>query len=153
MGSVISTDGGETDIFQSRAIKARGAFAQFNKVWNSSAISSIIKLRLFNSNVKSVLLYSWEAWLMTNLLMTDKLQVFSNKYLRRIQRIWEPRINSKADLWDQSKQLFIQSEIKLRKLKWIGHTLRKNPTEVWKQTLEWNPQDRSRFTWEQALEK
>jgi hypothetical protein len=39
--------------------KANGAFNQQQKVWKSSAISLRTKLRIFNSNVKSILLYGY----------------------------------------------------------------------------------------------
>jgi hypothetical protein len=40
--------------------KANGAFNQLQKIWKSSDISLRTKLRIFNSNVKSVLLYQCE---------------------------------------------------------------------------------------------
>jgi hypothetical protein len=45
-----------------RLSKANRAFNQLQKVWKSSDISLRTKLRIFNSNVKSVLLYGHETW-------------------------------------------------------------------------------------------
>ena len=46
------------------------------KIWNSRVISSRTKLRIFNSNVKSVLLYGSETWRNTK-SSNSKLQTFS----------------------------------------------------------------------------
>ena len=54
LGSVITTDGGAKEDILHRISKAKGAFAQLNKIWNSSIISFKTKLRFFNSNVKTV---------------------------------------------------------------------------------------------------
>jgi hypothetical protein len=40
----------------------------------------------------------------------------------------------------KTKQKPISTEIQKRKWKWIGHTLRKPPSDITKAALEWNPQ-------------
>ena len=56
LGSIIDGKGGiEADI-RTRIGKARTAFANLSNVWKASKISISTKIRLFNSNVKSVLL-------------------------------------------------------------------------------------------------
>ena len=139
-----------------RISKAKGAFAQLNKIWNSSFISTKTKIRFFNSNVKSVLLYGCETWLVTNGL-TNKIQVFVNKCLRRILRIWWPNTISNDDLYVRCNQSPIVCEIKRRKWNWIGHTLRKPVTEPCRQALEWNPQGsrrpgRPNMTWKRTIQ-
>ena len=47
---------------QSRLGKARGAFARLQPIWKSKQCSLKTKLRLYNSKVKSVLLYGSECW-------------------------------------------------------------------------------------------
>ena len=53
---------------------------------SSKVLSLHTKIRLFNSNVKSVLLYGAETWKTTN-TTTKKLQTFINNCLRRILQI------------------------------------------------------------------
>jgi hypothetical protein len=55
-------------------------------------------------------------------------------------RIWWPNIISNKDLWRVTDQEDINLEIKKRKFRWIGHTLRKEDGEVSKAALLWNPQ-------------
>ena len=55
-------------------------------------------MKIFNSNVKAVLLYASESWTVTERTV-DRVQVFINKCLRRILNIhWPDRITNK-ELW------------------------------------------------------
>ena len=68
-------------------------------IWASGGISMKTKLRIFNSNVKSVLLYRCETWRTTQ-MMQQKIQIFFNTYLRRIYRIqWQEKMRNE-DLWE-----------------------------------------------------
>ena len=49
-------------------------------------------------------------------------------------------IISNKDLWKITGQEDINLEIRKRKFRWIGHTLRKDDGEVPKAALLWNPQ-------------
>jgi hypothetical protein len=64
----------------------------------------------------------------------------SHRCLRYILRIWWPKIISNKDLWRVTGQEDINLEIRKRKFKWIGHTLRKEDGEVPKAPLLWNTQ-------------
>lgn len=156
LGSVISSDGGAANDISSRISKAQGAFSQLWKIWRSSSIYTRTKVRIFNSNVKSVLLYGCETWLMTKAL-EKKLQIFVNKCLRKILKIWWPNTISNKLLLEKCNQIPIQSEIKKRRWNWIGHTLRKPPTEICGQAMEWNPQGsrkrgKPKQTWRRTIE-
>ncbi|XP_037877206.1 uncharacterized protein LOC119630783 [Bombyx mori] len=67
-----SNDGSDEDI-EIRNRKARGTFAQLKPVWESSVMTRRIKLILFDSIVKSVLLFGCETWRVTKTL-TNRLQ-------------------------------------------------------------------------------
>jgi hypothetical protein len=71
LGSVVTEDGGAKEDARNRIRKANGAFVQLYLVWKNRNISRKTKLRLFNSNVKSVLLYGCETWKVTNRLPTS----------------------------------------------------------------------------------
>ena len=49
-------------------------------------------------------------------------------------------IISNKDLWKATGQEDINLEIRKRKCRWIGHTLRKEDGEITKAALYWNPQ-------------
>ena len=53
------------------------------------------------------------------------MQTFVNRWLRYTLRIWWPNIISNKDLWKATGQEDINLEIRKRKFRWIGHTLKK----------------------------
>ena len=83
LGSVINITGGTDEDVMARIRKARSAFNTLASIWRSKEITTTTKLRIFNSNVKSVLLYGSETWRMTEKTVS-KLQTFINRCLRRI---------------------------------------------------------------------
>ena len=89
--------------------------------------------------MKSLLLYGCETWLVTS-ETGRKIQTFVNRCLRYILRIWWPNVISNKDLWTVTGQEDINLEIRKRKLRWIGQTLRKEDGEIPKAALQWNPQ-------------
>ena len=91
------------------------------------------KIRIFNDCVKSVLLYGCETWLVTKLIQ-PKIQTSVNRRLRYILRIWWPNIISSKDLWKVTGQEDVNVEIRKRKVRRIGHTLRKGYLRP-----AWNP--------------
>jgi hypothetical protein len=79
-----------------------------------------------------------------------------NRHLRYILRIWWPNIISSKDLWKITGQEDINLEIRKRKFRWIGHTLRKEDGEIPKVALLWNSQGnrergRPRNSWRRSL--
>ena len=84
-------------------------------------------------------MYGCETWLVTSEIRR-KIQIFVNRCLRYILRIWWPHIISNKVLWRVTDQEDINLEIIKRKFKWIGHTLRKEDGEISKAALLWNPQ-------------
>lgn len=151
LGSIIYQHGGTVVDVKARIGKARAAFIQLKEIWTSRELSLNTKIRIFNSNVKSVLLYGAETWRM-NKTTTCKVQTFINSCLRRILQICWPDTISNTNLWQRTGQLPIEEDIRKRRWGWIGHTLRKPPANVTRQVLKWNPQGkrkrgRPRNTW------
>jgi len=62
LGSVVSIDGGSDEAIKVRINKARVAFNMLRKVWSSQVILRRTKCRIFNTNVKAILLYGSETW-------------------------------------------------------------------------------------------
>jgi hypothetical protein len=89
--------------------------------------------------VKAVLFYGYETW-KNSKSITDKLQVFIKKCLRKILRIfWLDEITNRA-LRKCTNQPRIDLQIRKHKWEWLGHTLRKSSGDIARQALEWNPQ-------------
>jgi hypothetical protein len=157
LGSVISKDGGADDDVRNRIRLASVAFGSLRHIWTSPRLSRRLKLKIFRTNVKSVLLYGCETWKVTKSLMNN-LQVFINRCLRKICGIYYPKVISNSDLYQMTGQQVIAIEIGRRKWGWIGHTLRKHETDIARQTLFWNVKGkrsvgRRKITWRTTVEK
>ena len=156
LGSVIDSQGGTDRDITARIGKARAAFVMLKNIWASKSISHWTKLRIFNSNVKSVLLYGCETWRNTKILQ-QKIQTFFNNCLRRIYNIRWPEKIRNEDLWERAGQEPVAQQILRRKWGWIGHTLRKPTSSTTRQSLTWNPQGkrkrgRPRNSWRRDTE-
>ena len=139
LGSVLDKNGGTDEDIKARIGKARTAFVMLGKIWKATNISVKTKLKLFNSNVKPVLLYGSETWRTTKRSI-GKVQAFVNNCLRRIMRIWWPDKIRNEQLWQITEETPVVQQILKRKWGWIGHTLRKPATSITRQALQWNPQ-------------
>ena len=82
-------------------------------------ISRKTKLQIFNTNVKSVLLFGSETWRVIK-ATSNKLQAFVNRCLRSIIGIHWPEDIRKEELWARAEQKRIEVQIRRRKWCWIG---------------------------------
>ena len=101
-----------------------------------------------------MLLYGSETWQSMQKTL-KRIQTFINKCLHRILHLkWSYKV-SNTILGKWTKQLPIENEIKKRKWRWIGHTLRQPPETITCQVITWNPQRRGRprVTWQRDTER
>jgi len=151
---MVAKDGGTAQDVSQRIRKANDAFVHLYPVWKNSRISTRTKLRMFLSNVKSVLSYGSETWKEIK-TATPKLQTFLNRCLRRILNIHWPEMISNEELWRRREETEMSTQIKRRKWNWIGHTLQKGNEAIEREALDWNPQGkrrrgRLRHTWRRS---
>ncbi|VDP55778.1 unnamed protein product [Schistosoma margrebowiei] len=86
LGSIIDEQRVSDVDVNARIGKLKAAFRQLKKIWNSKQLSTNIKVRIFNTNVKAVLLYGAETW-ETFTVIIKKVQVFINNSLCKILNI------------------------------------------------------------------
>lgn len=156
LGSIISKSGGSKEDIKNRLCKAKQAYGTLNKFWRARSISTSTKFKVFNSNVKSVLLYGCETWNLSE-RETQNIQAFVNRCLRRILQIFWPATISNSDLWNRTCQTPVKLDIRSRKFKWLGHTMRKPANDITRQSIEYNPQGARRpgrpaNTWRRQIE-
>lgn len=157
LGSIITVHGGTEEDIKQRISKARLAFGNLKDIWNSTHLTTKSKLRIFNTNVKSVLLYGCETW-KSSIITDNKIQVFINRCLRRIMRIHWMEFVTNKELWQRAGQTDIKTEIRHRKWKWIGHSLRREGSNTARMVLDWNPQGsrkrgRPKMTWRRTIQQ
>ncbi|KAI8493069.1 hypothetical protein Bbelb_290730 [Branchiostoma belcheri] len=157
LGSYISADSNIEKEVSTRLGLAAQAFTKLRNVWKSSALKQKTKLRIYNSNVRSVLLYAAETW-RTNKKIESRLRGFEGRCLRRILKIhWEQRITNK----EVSRRTGIPNivvEVKHRRWKWLGHILRMNKNRHPYVALRWTPQGKRKRgrplgTWRRTVEE
>ncbi|XP_061168123.1 uncharacterized protein LOC133177049 [Saccostrea echinata] len=113
LGATMDKTGGtEADIGRRLGL-ARTAFASLTKVWKSAQYSTKTKLKIFNTNVLSVLLYCSELWRTTE-KDDEKLDTFHRKCLRRILKIHWPEKISNQQLYDRTRSIPLSRTIKGR---------------------------------------
>ena len=156
LGSVISADNGTKKDINPRLPKARSAFARLKSIWKSKVYSKKTKnIYLQQQYVKSVLLYGSECW---RIVQSDlqKLEVFQNICLRRIQGIFWPEKIRNEDLLKRCNCHSIAEELKKDRFRWLGHVLRMTNERLPKVALRWTPPgkrkpDRPRTTWRRTV--
>ena len=135
LGSIVNKQGGTDADVRVRIGKARVAYLQLKNIWSAKDLAITTKIKIFNSNVKSVLLYGAETW-RTTVNTTNKIQSFINTCLRRILQIHWPNTISNKELWERTSQKPADEEILQRRWRWIGHTLRKPATNTTRPQVE-----------------
>ncbi|VDP39474.1 unnamed protein product [Schistosoma margrebowiei] len=113
LGSIIDEQEGLDADVKEKIGKARATFLQLKNIWNSKQLSTNIKVRIFNTNVKTVLLYGAETWRTTTTTI-KKVQVFISGCLPKILNIhWLDTISNNL-LWERTNQLSAEEEISKR---------------------------------------
>ncbi len=86
-----------------------------------------------------------------------KLSPFHTKSLRKILRIFWPRVISNKDLLVQCHQESMRTIIRRRRWSWVGHVLRMEGKAIPKTAVHWTPEGkrqrrRPRTTWRRTIE-
>ena len=138
LGSYISADSDIEREISTRIGLAAAAFNKLRNIWKSSLLQTKTKLKIYRSNVPSVLLYAAETW-RTNKKLESRLRGFEGRCLRRILRIrWEQCVTNR----EVSRRTGINNiveEVRHRRWKWLGHVLRMNKNRHPHAALRWAP--------------
>ncbi|MDY6929965.1 MAG: reverse transcriptase family protein [Pseudomonadota bacterium] len=130
LGSIISSTGQAGLDIDARINSARTAFAKLQKtLWCRKEIRLQTKVRIYQAMVRTVLLYGCECW---QLRVDDirRLEVFDHWCLRRMLGIQWDDHTSNADIRQKCLIRCLSTTIQERRLRWLGHVLRKPPDEV-----------------------
>ncbi|KAI8494398.1 hypothetical protein Bbelb_276240 [Branchiostoma belcheri] len=113
LGSSINSNGDMDNELDCRVGKASAAFNQLGKLWRNKKLSLKTKMRFYNSNVLSTLLYGCETWHL-KLSQERRLDAFdSNNQTRQASRIVVPRRTEKEGApkmnWRQTVERNLQA--------------------------------------------
>lgn len=137
LGSYIDQDGDTRKEVRIRIAKAPSILKNLENIWNSKVISTKTKLRLFNSNVISTLIYACESWKTTKEI-EKKLDSFENKCLRKILGIKWNEFKNNAEIRQMTEQQPVSWVIRKRRWTYVGHLMRRNDQRIPKQAIKWN---------------
>ena len=157
LGSKVTPDGDCINEINSRISKAGQAFGMLRSIWKNKNLSLNTKVRIFKSNVLSVLLYGAECW-KTTVVIEQKLEVFQTKCLRRILGIFWPNTIRNENLLERTNMTTISETIKARRWRWFGRVCRMPTNAIPKTALTWTPQGqrnrgRPKETWRRTMNK
>ena len=100
-------------------------------------------------------MYGSECWPIIESDM-KKVQAFHNCCLRKINKIFWPNKISNKNLHLKCKSKNISTEIKQRRMRWLGHVMRMPQSRIPKTALQWTPpgkrkKGRPRTTWRRTV--
>ena len=157
LGTMISNTGSLELEFNERLKKANQTMGRLSKIWKSNRLKLHIKIRLYISLVRSVLLYGHESWY-DNETISNRFLRFENKALRRILGVkWQDRIRNETIR--EITQVPYVDEIMMRgRWRWFGHALRTPQERLVHQTFNWAPHGtrrvgRPRPTWLRTMKR
>ena len=156
LGSYLNADGDINREISSRIANASLAFQRLKNIWSSGQINETTKIKLYKSNVRSVLLYAAETW-KTNQRIESRLRGFEGRCLRRILGIrWEHKVTNERIAVRTGVNSIVE-EAKIRRWRWLGHILRMRRNRHPVIALNWNPQGkrsrgRPRGTWRRTVD-
>ena len=134
----MQADGDSVPDVKRRISKASQAFSMLKNIWKSKKLTRNTKIRIFRSNVVSVLLYGCELWKVTTTIIR-MLEVFQNRCLRRILNLFWPNTISNIELHREALTSSIMTEIKQRRWNWMGRVIRMPSDAIQKIALRWTP--------------
>ena len=141
LGSKMTTDGDCEQEIITRISEANQTFDMLKPVWRNSRLSIHTKIRIFKSNVVSVLLYGSGCWKITS-SVEQKLEVFQNKCLRRILKFFWPNTISNEDLRNRTGVNPLRETLQVRYWRWLGYVCRRPPGSLIRTELRWTPQEK-----------
>lgn len=98
-----------------------------NAIWiRKDKIKQQIRLRLYQSLIKSILLYNCGTWGLTQ-QQEEKLDAFHRRQLRKIIGVRYPTKISNVKLYEKVEEEPVSKTVKNARWKLFGHILRRDP--------------------------
>ena len=119
LGTLLNT---EDDIIR-RKMLTNAAFNKHKVTLTNTRLPLDTRLKLFDTFVKSIFMYSSETWTLT-MTSENKIDSYHRRLLRRILKIHWPHIMRNDTVYDRTKQNKWSTDIRINRLRWTGHLLR-----------------------------
>jgi len=147
---VTSQNEKETDI-KDKIAAVDLCFRAFNKMLGTRYLSKNMKIRTYKTIIRPVS----ETWTIPG-KMASNLMTWERKNLRKMhgpkREQWAWRIRRKLEIQNMHKSSDIMTEIKVRRLEWLGHVVTMGDTRLPKIIFKAKPEDRPRMRWLDDIE-
>ena len=129
LGHMLQGDGGcDVDVAR-RTAMARRSFNELYWMWGETQLPLQLKLRIFDSNILTRVIWGSEGWLLTDAVI-HQLNGWCSRCLSRITGK-TPREEASA----RTQTMCLPGRIRYRRMKWLGHLLRNDPGDLTRQLL------------------
>jgi hypothetical protein len=140
LGSIFTKDRRDTKTIRHRVTQTRKIICALNGMWRSKDITKNRKKMIYNSMVRSVLIYGAETWSlyeddMRRINATEMDTLRRSSRISKIGRKTNEYIRKKMDAPDT-----VLDEITRKQLIWYGHVERMDPTPLPKIIINWRPE-------------
>jgi hypothetical protein len=142
LGSYINPESNLDKELNVRIGRAWGQYNTLTKVWNSGA-SIRTKMRIYQTSIRSTMTYACETWALSA-KQEKKLDATDRKIIRRILKVRWFKKQTNEELYRITQLQPLSSFLTKMRLKWLGHVLRFEDTNVVKQLLYWEPEGSNR---------
>ena len=129
LGTQITSDGRNHQEIKSRIAQAKASFQQMKSIMTNIKISIVVRKRLLETFIETVLLYGCEAWTIDE-RMKSSLEATEMWFLRRMMRIpWTAKKTNEEILTEAQTTRQLMTKIRKRQAKFVGHVIRRNQLE------------------------
>ena len=125
LGTLTNMDASATPEVRRRIGMALGAFGSLGKIWKSKAISRKTKSRLYTAIILSLMLYNAEIW---NIKKQDlaALEGAHFRMIRSMMNVGDELHFTKQELLQKFDLPRLADYITQKRMRWIGHALRRD---------------------------
>ena len=161
LGGIITENNDVTTEIKARLAAGNRSYYKFISFLKSSLISRKLKTQVYTTIIKPVVLYGSETWTLTK-KDEELLNLWERKILRKIYGAvkinGEWRIRTNAELKALYKKPSIATDIRARRLRWLGHVQRMEDYRIPKKVLHAKPEGsrsigRPRLRWLDGVEE
>ena len=130
LGSTMSSNLSLDTELNTRLARASSVMAKLSsRVWSNKQLNTHTKIQVYQACVLSTLLYGSEAW-STYTKHEKRLNSFHLRCLRRILEIsWQDKVPN-TEVLDRAQTCSMFTILSQRRLRWLGHVHRMDPTRL-----------------------
>jgi hypothetical protein len=159
LGGVVDTTATWDKEIHLRITKARGRFAEMQRLWCIRKLKVSLKMKCYSAYVLPILMFGSESWALT-FKQTKQLEVVHSDCLQQILGVRRCDHHRLTHIRAQCGTVSLAEMLKAGRLRWLGHVLRMGQERLPNQALKSQlygvgsaRRGRPRASWEQCVTK